>query len=428
VAIGALVGVIAVLFGIALPRFKRLQMLIDQLNLVVRQILTGLRVIRAFNNQAYEEQKFTTINTELTNLNLFVNRLLALLQPAMMLILNLTSLAIVWVGASWIASGALQIGNMLAFMQYAMQAIFAFLMISILFIMVPRAAVSGDRVLEVLETPITIRDPEQPVRDAPRGALVFDDVSFTYPGAEIPVLQHISFTANPGETTAIVGGTGSGKSSLVNLIPRLYDVTSGRILLGGVDIRDMRLDDLYARIGYVPQKAVLFSGTVASNLRYGSPERSDEEIRQDAEIAQATSFVEQLEEGFAATIAQGGSNLSGGQKQRLSIARAIGRDPEIFIFDDSFSALDFGTEARLRAALREVTDQSIVLVVAQRVSTIMHADNILVLDNGRLVCQGKHARLMRDCPVYQEIARSQLSDTELAAPEAAHATAQQVTP
>ena len=427
IAIGSLVGVIAVLFGIALPRFKLLQALIDQLNLVVREILTGVRVIRAFNNQAYEEQKFTAINTELMNLNVFVNRLLALLHPAMLLILNLTSLAIVWVGASWIARGALQIGDMLAFMQYAMQAIFAFLMISILFIMVPRAAVSGDRVLEVLETPITIRDPEQPLSGAQRGALVFDDVSFTYPGAEIPVLQHISFTANPGETTAIVGGTGSGKSSLINLIPRLYDVTSGRITLGGVDIRDMRLDDLYARIGYVPQKAVLFSGTVASNLRYGSPERSDEEIRQNAGIAQATSFVDELDAGFGSAIAQGGSNLSGGQKQRLSIARAIGRNPEIFIFDDSFSALDFGTESRLRAALREVTDQSIILVVAQRVSTIMHADNILVLDNGRIACQGTHAQLMRYCPVYQEIARSQLSESELGTPESTLATAQQVT-
>ncbi|MEZ4564874.1 MAG: ABC transporter ATP-binding protein [Thermomicrobiales bacterium] len=415
VAIGLLIVIVGVLFGIALPRFARLQALVDQLNLVSREILTGLRVIRAFNKEAHEEQKFSAVNTDLMGVNLFVNRLLALMQPAMILILNLTSVAIVWVGASQIASGDLQIGDLLAYLQYAMQAIFAFLMISFIFVMAPRAAISADRVVEVLETVSTIHDPAQPIASAAegRGSLVFDHVTFTYPGAEAPVLQDVSFTANPGETTAIIGSTGSGKSSLLNLIPRLYDVTAGRILVDGVDVRDMRLDDLYRKIGYVPQKATLFSGTVASNLRYGSPERSDDELARSAAIAQAAAFVEELEAGYEQPVAQGGANFSGGQKQRLAIARAIARDPDILIFDDSFSALDFRTEARLRAALREVAQQRTVLVVAQRVSTIMQADTIIVLDSGRVVCQGTHEELMRACPLYQEIASSQLSDDEL---------------
>lgn len=415
VAVVAIVSIIAVLFYFAMPRFQRLQKLVDRLNLVTREILTGLRVNRAFNKEAVEEEKFAVVNTELMTMNLFVNRLLALLQPVMLLILNLTLVAIVWVGGSQVDSGNLEIGNMLAYMQYATQAIFAFLMISFIFIMVPRASVSANRVVEVLDTPITITDPDSPVV-APAdgtGQLVFDHVTFAYPGAELPVLQDISFAARPGEFTAIVGSTGSGKSTLVNLIPRFYDVTEGRILIDGVDIRDMRLDDLYDKFGYVPQKSMLFSGTVASNLRYGAPDLTDVEMRQSAAIAQA-DFIDQYDDAFDHPIAQAGGNVSGGQKQRLSIARAIARNPEIYIFDDSFSALDFGTESRLRAALRDVTRDSTVLVVAQRVSTILHADNILVLDEGRLVCQGTHTELMQSCPIYQEIASSQLSDEELA--------------
>ncbi len=415
VAVGALVAVIAVLFYFAMPRFQRLQKLIDRLNLVTREILTGLRVNRAFNKESTEEEKFAVVNTELKDVNLFVNRLLALLQPVMILILNLTLVAIVWVGSSQVESGNLEIGNMLAYMQYAMQAIFAFLMISIVFIMVPRASVSANRVVEVLDTPITITDPDSPVAVPADGAghLVFEHVTFTYPGAELPVLQDISFEAHPGEFTAIVGSTGSGKSTLVNLIPRFYDVTGGRILIDGIDIRDMRLNDLYDKFGYVPQKSMLFSGTVASNLRYGSPDSTDAEIRQSAAIAQA-DFIDEYEDQLDHPIAQAGGNISGGQKQRLSIARAVARDPEIYIFDDSFSALDFGTESRLRAALRDVTRDSTVIVVAQRVSTILQADNILVLDQGRLACQGTHAQLMQNCPIYQEIAASQLSAEELA--------------
>jgi ATP-binding cassette subfamily B multidrug efflux pump len=416
VAVGALAIIIATLFSLAVPRFKVLQNLVDRLNLVTREILTGLRVIRTFNKEAYEEKKFTAVNSDLISTNLFVNRLLAVMQPAMLLILNFTSVAIIWIGASKIDSGDLQIGNLIAFMQYAMQVIFAFLLISFVFIMVPRASVSANRVIEVVDTEITIRDPESPVQiaaDAPR-SLRFEDVTFSYPDAELPVLQDISFTANPGEMTAVVGSTGSGKSTLLNLIPRFYDVTEGRVLIDGVDVRDMRLDDLYAKIGYVPQKAVLFSGTVASNLRYGSPDGSDADMQESAAIAQATDFVEKLDEQYEAPIAQGGANVSGGQKQRLSIARAIARKPEIFLFDDSFSALDFQTESRLRAALRAVTQHSIMMVVAQRVSTIMHASNILVLESGKLVCQGTHDQLMDDCSVYQEIASSQLSEQELA--------------
>ncbi|MGI8485061.1 MAG: ABC transporter ATP-binding protein [Thermomicrobiales bacterium] len=414
VAVGTIVLIIGVLFAFAMPRYKRLQNLVDRLNLVTREILTGLRVIHAFNKEAVDEHKFEDINAELTSVNLFVNRLLSVLQPTMLLVFNLTSVVIVWGGASQVDRGNLAIGNMLAYMQYAMQTIFAFLMISIIFIMVPRAAVSANRVVEVLQTPITITDPVTPVIEQAEhpGHLVFDNVSFAYPVADVPVLQDISFEASPGEFTAIVGSTGSGKTTLVNLIPRFYDVTAGRILIDGVDVRDFRLDDLYAKLGYVPQKSTLFSGTVASNIRYGAPDSTDAEMRQSAAVAQA-DFINQLEDQFDAHIAQAGTNLSGGQKQRVSIARAIVMDPEIYIFDDSFSALDFKTESRLRGALRDVTRESTVIVVAQRVSTIMHADNILVLDKGRLVCQGTHEELLRDCPVYQEIASSQLSDEEL---------------
>lgn len=416
VAVAALLVVIAVLFTFALPRFRLLQKLVDRLNLTTREMLTGIRVIRAFNKEAYQEEKFSRVNTELVDVNLFVNRLLAVMQPIMFLILNLTSVAIVWIGAPRIDAGSLQIGNMLAFMQYAMQAIFAFLMISIVFIMAPRAFVSANRVVEILETDISIKDPVQPT--APRtdqiGTLVFENVTFAYPGADRPAIQDISFTALAGQTTALIGSTGSGKSTLLNLIPRFYDVSSGRILIDGIDVREMNLDDLYARIGYVPQRTMLFSGTVASNIRYGSPDSSDLEMKRSARIAQADDFIEALADQYEHPVAQGGGNVSGGQKQRLSIARAIARNPQIYLFDDSFSALDFKTESLLRAALREITRESIVIVVAQRVSAIMHADNIIVLEAGRMVGQGTHQSLLKTNAIYQEIAASQLSEQELA--------------
>ncbi len=413
-AISILIAIIAVLFIVAIPRFKRLQKLVDRLNLVTREILTGLRVIRAFNKQPYEEKKFAVANQDLTDLNLFVNRLMVFLQPAMILILNITSIAIVWVGATHIEAGSLQIGDMLAFMQYAMQAIFAFLMISIIFIMVPRAAVSAGRVAEVLNTPGSIKDPEKPQTARPGGGLIeFKNVGFTYAGAEEPVLHDLSFTAVPGETTAFVGSTGSGKSTLINLIPRFYDVTEGAILVDGTDIRRLRQTDVRAKIGYVSQKAVLFSGSVADNITYGDPKATPAELEQAAKVAQAAEFIVGLDGGMKSAIAQGGSNISGGQKQRLAIARAIAKKPEIYIFDDSFSALDFTTDAKLRAALQKETKGKTVLIVAQRISTIVSAEKIIVLDAGRIVGQGTHAQLLKACPVYREIAASQLSPDEL---------------
>ncbi len=414
-AVAALIIVIGFLFKFALPGFQRVQVLVDNLNLVTREILSGSRVIRAFNKQDYEEARFDTVNAELTATNLFVNRLLALLQPALLLILNFSMIAIVWFGAHRVDEGTLQIGNMLAFMQYAMQAIFAFLMISIVFIMAPRALVSVDRVAEVLETEIAIIDPAAPVTIDPNAptSLVFDNVSFSFPGAEEPVLKNITFEASPGETTAIIGSTGSGKSTLVNLIPRFYDVTDGRILINGIDIRDMRLNDIYDKIGYVPQQSTLFSGSVADNIRYGAPDLTDESIADFAKTAQAADFIEKLDDGYDSHVSQAGRNLSGGQKQRLSIARALARNPEILVFDDSLSALDYRTAAQLRKALDGMRDDGIEIVVGQRISSIMHADNIIVLENGRIACQGPHEELLRDCKVYQEIARSQLSDEEL---------------
>ncbi len=413
-AVGVLLTIIVVLFSIALPRFRRLQKLVDRLNLVTREILTGLRVIRAFNREAYEEKKFDAANVDLTNVNLFVNRLMVIMQPIMMLILNVTAIGIVWVGAHLIESGSLQIGGMMAFMIYASQVIFAFLMISIIFIMVPRASVSAQRVAEVLETEATITDPDQPVTPAKvTGQVEFDHVTFTYPGADTAVLENITFTAQPGQTTAFVGSTGSGKSTLINLIPRFYDVSDGVIRVDGVDIRQMRQEDLYAKIGYVPQKGVLFSGSVISNLKYGAPHATNEDVKRAVDIAQANEFVTHLPGAYEAPIAQGGTNISGGQKQRLSIARALIRRPEIIIFDDSFSALDFATDARLRHALKAETRGQTVLIVAQRISTIMDADKIIVLDEGRIVGQGRHAELMKSCPVYREIALSQLSEEEL---------------
>ncbi len=410
-----MIGIILVLFSIALPRFKRLQALLDRINLVTRENLTGLKVIRAFNTEKQEEKKFDRANRDLTGLNLFLNRLMVIMQPFMMLIFNFTSLVVIWVGASLISTDQLMIGNMIAFMQYAMQVLFSFMMISMIFIMVPRASVSGQRVAEVIESESVIKEPAAPApftKDA-EAAVEFRDVTFAYPGAEYPVLENISFTATRGQTTAIVGGTGSGKSTLISLIPRFYDVSYGHVLLDGADVRDVKFKDLYRKLGYVPQKGVLFSGTVASNIKYGAPKATGEQTEKAAAVAQALSFIGRRDGGFDSPIAQGGANVSGGQKQRLAIARAIVKKPDIFIFDDSFSALDFKTDAALREALNKETKKATVLIVAQRIGTIMNADKIIVLDRGRIVGQGKHRDLLQDCQVYREIALSQLSEEEL---------------
>lgn len=415
VAVGILVAVIAALFATAMPRFAALQRLVDRLNLVTRERLTGLRVIRAFNREGDEQAKFERANRELTDANLVVNRLMAIMQPVMLLILNFTSIAIVWVGAHKIDAGTLQIGDMLAFIQYAMQAIFSFLLLSMVFVMAPRAAISVRRVNEVLETEPSIRDPERPREVPDRGGLIeFRDVTFAYPGAEEPVLRNVSFTALPGQTTAIVGPTASGKSTVIALIERFYDVTAGQVLIDGVDVREMRQEDLRAKIGYVPQRAILFSGTIESNIRYGSEEASAADVERAAATAQAVEFIEQQPQRWEQPVAQGGANYSGGQKQRLAIARAIARRPEIYLFDDSFSALDFRTDAMLRAALARETADRTVLIVSQRISTVMHADKIVVLDAGRVAGQGRHEELLRTSPVYREIAASQLSEAELA--------------
>lgn len=413
-AVIALSVIIATLFGIAMPQFGKLQKLVDKLNLVTREILTGLRVIRAFDKQKYEEKKFAKTNRDLTKVNLFVNRLMVVMQPAMILILNSTMLAVVWYGAKQIDLGGLEIGDMLAFMQYAMQAIFAFLMISIIFIMVPRASVSARRVAEVLGAEASIKDPKDPIK-VPKlgGSVEFKDVTFAYKGAQEPILKNISFVANPGETTALVGSTGSGKSTLTNLIPRFYDVSEGAVLVDGVDVRDMKQKDLRSRIGYVSQKAMLFSGSVKQNISYGRPKATEEEIVRAAQTAQALEFIEELKEKFESPIAQAGANVSGGQKQRLSIARALAKKPEVYIFDDSFSALDFKTDAALRKALSKNTQHKTVIIVAQRISTIAHADKIIVLDAGQIVGSGTHQELLRTSSVYQELAASQLSEAEI---------------
>jgi ATP-binding cassette subfamily B protein len=414
-AVVVLLGIIIVLFSIALPKFTILQKLVDKLNLVTRENLTGLRVIRAFNNEKLEQEKFEKANVDLTAANLFVNRLMVIMQPIMMVILNLAAIAIVWFGAKLIGNGSLEVGNMIAFMQYGMQVIMAFLMISIIFIMVPRATVSATRVAEVIETEPLIHDPEKPenVKDKKGGIVEFKNVTFQYPTADTPVLCNINFTANSGETTAFIGSTGSGKSTLINLIPRFYDVTEGVVLIDGVNVRQMKLEDLYAKIGYVPQKPVLFSGTIDSNIKYGEPNAPKLEVEKVAKISQAEEFIKNLPEKFENPIAQGGANVSGGQKQRLSIARALARKPEIYIFDDSFSALDFKTDAALRAALKSETQNKTVLIVAQRISTILSAEKIVVLDDGKIAGIGNHAELMKSCSVYREIALSQLSETEL---------------
>ncbi len=420
VSVVALLAVIIFLFIFALPKFKVLQKMVDKLNLVTRENLTGLRVVRAFNNEKVEEKKFDGANRDLMRLNLFVNRLMIILQPFMMLLMNVALIAIVWFGAQLVSNDTVEIGNMMAFMQYATQVIMSFLMISIIFIMIPRASVSAKRVGEVIETEPTIHDPKNPKklsRDG-HGKIEFRDVTFTYPDADSPVLSGINFTAEPGQTTAFIGSTGSGKSTLIGLIPRFYDVSAGQVLLDGVDVRDLRLKDLYGQIGYVPQKGVLFSGTVKSNVSYGNKKASELDINKATKTAQVNEFVQKLENGIDSDIAQGGSNVSGGQKQRLSIARALAVKPNVYLFDDSFSALDFKTDAALRKALESETKDKTVLIVGQRISTIMNADNIIVLDEGKIVGQGTHSELMKKNKVYKEIAYSQLSDEELAAIEA----------
>ena len=414
-AVSVLLVVIVVLFVIAVPRFKKLQTLVDKLNLVTRENLVGLKVIRAFHNEKIEQKKFQQANAELNKMNLFVNRLMMLLDPIMTLVMNFSSVAIVWFGAHLISSGNLQIGNMMAFLEYAMQVIISFLLLSMVFIMVPRAAVSVKRVGEVLDTLPSIVDPPSPQQlpnDA-MGKIEFKDVTFTYPDADLPVLSSINFTAEPGQTTAFIGSTGSGKSTLINLIPRFYDVSAGQILLDGVDIRQLKLEELYDQIGYVPQKGVLFSGTIASNIKYGNAKASQKLVEKSAKIAQAAEFIGELKNGYKNDIAQGGSNVSGGQRQRLSIARAIAVEPNVYIFDDSFSALDFKTDAKLRFALAKETKHKTVLIVGQRINTIMNADKIIVLDEGKIVGQGTHQELMKNCEVYQEIAASQLSEDDL---------------
>lgn len=414
-AVTVLFGMIVVIFTIALPKFKMLQKLVDRLNLVTRENLTGLRVIRAFNTEQFEEDKFDRANKDLTQINLFVNRLMVVMQPLMMLIFNVVSILIVWVGAHLIGTGSLQIGDMIAFMQYAMQVLMSFLMISIIFIMVPRASVSAQRISEVVETEPGIVDPKKPKRfpTGIKGSIEFKNVTFSYPGADTPVLKAISFEAAPSETTAIIGSTGSGKSTLINLIPRLYDVSEGQVLVDGLDVREVTKEDLCDKIGYVPQKGVLFKGNVNSNIRYGKQDATESEVKKAAKTAQAYDFVLDLEKGFKTSISQGGTNVSGGQKQRLAIARAVVKKPEIYIFDDSFSALDFKTDATLREALRSETNKATVLIVAQRISTILNADKIIVLDEGRIVGMGRHEELMKNSKVYREIATSQLSNQEL---------------
>lgn len=408
--------IIGLLFSIAMPRFTKLQTLIDRLNLVTREILTGIPVIRAFSREKHEEDRFEDANKVLTKTNLFVNRCMTFMMPVMMLLMNCVTVLIVWNGSHAVNDGTMQVGNMMAFMQYAMQIIMAFLMITMMSIMIPRAKVSATRINEVLETEVSIHDAEetQEVNTELKGDVVFEHVGFTYPGADGASLTDIDFHAKKGETVAFIGSTGSGKSTLVNLIPRFFDVTSGRILVDGVDIRKIKLHDLRQRIGYVPQKGVLFSGTIDSNIRYGKPEATEAEVKRAAEIAQAWEFIQDKEDGMDSAIAQGGSNVSGGQKQRLSIARAIAKEPEIYIFDDSFSALDYKTDVVLRRALKKETKDATTLIVAQRISTILHADKILVLDEGKVVGQGTHKELLKSCDVYRQIAMSQLSEEELA--------------
>lgn len=416
VAVGAIILLVAVLLKVAMPRFTKLQTLIDKLNLVAREILNGIPVIRAFSTEKHEEERFEKANMDLTQTNLFVNRCMSFMMPVMMLIMNGTTVLIMYNGSHAVDAGNMQVGNMMAFIQYAMQIIMSFLMLTMLSIMLPRANVSAKRINEVMETEISIKDAKTTKKadTSIKGNVVFDHVSFKYPGAEENVLSDITFAAKKGQTVAFIGSTGSGKSTLVNLIPRFFDVTEGTIYVDGVDVRELSLKDLRDKLGYVPQKGVLFSGTIDSNIRYGRENATETEVKWAAEIAQAWNFISEKSEGLNAPIAQGGTNVSGGQKQRLSIARAISKQPEIYIFDDSFSALDYKTDIVLRRALKHETKDATTLIVAQRISTILHADHIIVLDEGRIVGQGTHKELLKTCDVYNQIAMSQLSEEELA--------------
>jgi len=396
------------------PLFKAMQSNLDKLNLVQREGLTGIRVIRAFNRISHEKRRFETANRNLTDTALKVNRIMALMMPAMLLVLNFSSIAIIWFGGIRIDQGHMQVGDLMAFLQYSMMILFSLIMLSMIFVMLPRAAVSAARIREVLELEGSIHDVSAPKQAGSGGRVEFRNVTFRYPGAEQPALENISFEAKPGEVTAIIGGTGSGKSTLVNLIPRFYDAESGNVLIDGLDVREMTQENLRKKIGFVPQKAVLFSGTIADNIRYGKEDATDEEVRHAAEVAQALDFIMEMEGGFDAPVAQGGSNLSGGQKQRLSIARALVRRPEIYVFDDSFSALDYKTDAQLRKALKEVIGNATVIIVAQRIQTVIDADRIIVLENGRVAGIGTHRQLLQNNKVYQEIVASQLTGEEIA--------------
>ena len=416
VAVAALLVLITVLMNVAMPKFKQMQTLVDRLNLVSREILTGIMPIRAFSREKFEEERFDKANTDLMKTQLFTNRTMVAMMPFMTLIMNGTSLLIVWFGGKAMDLGNMQVGEMIAFITYTMQIVMSFLMLSMVAVMLPRAGVAADRIDEVIKTPAAIHDPAAPKalpEVGTKGVVAFNDVSFRYPGSDEDVLEHISFTAKPGQTTAIIGSTGCGKSTLLNLIPRFYDVSEGSVTIDGVDVRDMSQAQLHDQLGYVPQKGVLFSGTIDSNLKFGGDHITDADVRGAAEIAQASEFISAKPEGYNAPIAQGGSNVSGGQKQRLSIARAIAKHPQIYLFDDSFSALDYKTDVALRRALKAQTDNATVIIVAQRISTVLHANQILVLDEGRIVGKGTHAQLMESCPEYQEIARSQLSQKEL---------------
>ena len=415
-AVGLILVVIVVLFQVAMPKFTILQTLVDKLNLVTREILTGIPVIRAFSREKHEEERFEEANLRLTKTNLFVNRCMTFMMPTMMLIMNGVSVLIIYSGSYAVDNGTMQVGNVMAFIQYAMQIIMSFLMITAMSIMLPRANVAALRINDVLKTKVSVTDPENPVQpDANvKGTVEFDHVSFAYPEAGENVISDISFKAEKGETIAVIGSTGSGKSTLINLIPRFYDVTEGRVLVDGVDVREMTQKEVRSRLGYVPQKGVLFSGTIDSNIRYGKTDISETEVKEAAEVAQATEFIDAKPEQYASPIAQGGTNVSGGQKQRLSIARAIAKNPEIFIFDDSFSALDFKTDSTLRKALKEHTKDATTIIVAQRISTILNADKIIVLDDGHMAGIGTHGELMKNCEVYRQIAMSQLSEEELA--------------
>ena len=417
--VAALLLLITVLMSVAMPKFKIMQTLVDKLNLVSREILTGVMPVRAFSRESFEEKRFDAASRELMGTQLFTNRAMVAMMPFMTLIMNGTSLLIVWFGGKAMDNGTMQVGEMIAFITYTMQIVMSFLMLAMVAVMLPRAGVAADRIDEVCRTKASIHDPDaataKPALEKKDwdGVVRFEDVSFRFPGADSDALEHISFTANPGETTAIIGSTGCGKSSLLNLIPRFYDVTGGRVTIDGIDVREMPQEQLHSLLGYVPQKGILFSGTIESNLKFGGAQITDAGMKKAASIAQATEFIDAKPEGYASPIAQGGSNVSGGQKQRLSIARAIAKDPKIYLFDDSFSALDYKTDVTLRRALKEETDNATVIIVAQRISTVLHANQILVLDDGRLVGKGTHAQLMATCPEYQEIARSQLSQKEL---------------